>query len=871
MEHASDSEGSDPPPPPTPSHVDSGRTGKALALLGSSPPPTPNGEYAAHVVDERRAMSFGHGEHRAAIARGMKKVRRSLIASDIAGGDFGHGVHRKKVVNAVKKALGAQERAASNPLSMLMLSTYIRRLQRWIRRWLRHRKLGLLRNTQHARMQRSISDLSKGHDLTQRRISVSIDQRAALMHQKLMAKRAKLLRKKHELELSESEASTDDEDPPPPATEGTEFGASPSEPDGPRGDDSPLAVHTTIIELSESEASTDDEDPPPPTTEGAEFGASQSQPDGRRGDNSPTVVHVEIARLLSGLENAREARETLARASMSHLAQRRAKLSAKRAHLERVAKHFDELAPEGTGVVSRDDLKLLPALSRVGFAESEQLSADLFSVKEGGREAQQRRNTLDRGTVVELIASLDSEIAAHDGDAEATHGAVAAGNVAAAAAARIAVLEAELARANRRAESVARDAAAVATTHAEAAYASRIAALEAELEGARAQGARAARERDHATGELSRVMSDLASSKAALATAKVSGVLSVSAVGQCARAARGLRVRASWRGLTQRPSLTRSLAPLRPSLMDPFPTKAAARVRKTQSAAAAAAATTTPGRKANAKLAARHGKAATAIQAAARKKLVKKKKKKTATTKHGASTPRGSGALKKKKRAVAARHSASKKTPVERAGHSAAKKKKRTGHHAVKKKKKVVRKKHAVVKKKRRAADESSGGDSATALEASPATDSESEAETSEDDDAEALLAAERTQYAKWAKSTKGAASPKTKKLVTVTTKHRQAIVALGILKESHRALRSKHAKLERLTSSWDERVAKHDSVKRAHVVHVSEHAAAEAQWQAMRASLENELAALRDELDAARALKEPTAAAKLEVSRRGS
>jgi len=238
----------------------------------------------------------------------------------------------------------------------------------------------------------------------------------------------------------------------------------------------------------------------------------------------------------------------------------------------------------------------------------------------------------------------------------------------------------------------------------------------------------------------------------------------------------------------------------------------------------------------------------------------------------GAPSVASKGTASSKAHAAAAAASvASRLTPSSSPAPSAAKKKKRTGHHAVKKKKKVVRKKHAVVKKKRRAADESSGGDSATALEASPATDSESEAETSEDDDAEALLAAERTQYAKWAKSTKGAASPKTKKLVTVTTKHRQAIVALGILKESHRALRSKHAKLERLTSSWDERVAKHDSVKRAHVVHVSEHAAAEAQWQAMRASLENELAALRDELDAARALKEPTAAAKLEVSRRGS
>ena len=41
------------------------------------------------------------------------------------------------------------------------------------------------------------------------------------------------------------------------------------------------------------------------------------------------------------------------------------------------------------GVVSRNDLKLLPALSRVGFAESEQLSTDLFAqsvsvTKEGG-------------------------------------------------------------------------------------------------------------------------------------------------------------------------------------------------------------------------------------------------------------------------------------------------------------------------------------------------------------------------------------------------------------------------------------------------------------------------------------------------------
>ena len=246
------------------------------------------------------------------------------------------------------------------------------------------------------------------------------------------------------------------------------------------------------------------------------------------------------------------------------------------------------------GVVSRNDLKLLPALSRVGFAESEQLSTDLFAqsvsvTKEGGGAHTTRRKTLDRNTAVELLGSLDSEIATHDESKEATHGAVIAGN--ATAAARIAALEAELARANRRAESAARDAANTAKAHAEAASASRIAALEAELElasqriaasprdpdspstvaprrvaeiqeqlertsaglrvcqrqleDARAQGARASNDRDYATGELSHVANELASTKVALAalgeeavvlraTAKVSGVLSRPP--QCARA-----------------------------------------------------------------------------------------------------------------------------------------------------------------------------------------------------------------------------------------------------------------------------------------------------------------------------------------------
>ena len=302
-----DSDSDDPPPPPIPLQADRGRAGKALALLGNSPPPTPQADDFAQ--DEAKGFmrsSFGHGAHRAALKRGMKKVRRSLIPGDIVGGDFGHGVHRKKMVGLVKKAFGAEERATSNPLSVLLLVTYIRRLQRWIRRWLRHRKLGLLRDTQRTRrVQRSISDLSKGHDLAQRRISVSLDQRAAVMHQKLMKKRAKRSAGvKHMKKLEE---------------------------------------------LSESEATSDDKDAPAPTSKGAAFVASPAEPDGHPSEGAPIVVHTEIARLLNGLDNEREARETLARASMSHLAQRRAKLAAKRAHLQRVVTHFDALAPEGGG------------------------------------------------------------------------------------------------------------------------------------------------------------------------------------------------------------------------------------------------------------------------------------------------------------------------------------------------------------------------------------------------------------------------------------------------------------------------------------------------------------------------------------------